>query len=612
MTKPLRLIATLLAVVLFSLLLVLPSSAQDQTPQNDWARVQAAGTIAFGTSADYPPFEFYDSNFKLDGFDIAIAKELGKRLGLQVQFTDFAFSGLLDALQLGQVDAAIAAISVTPDRQQVVDFTNLYFVGDDAAMIRRSDTMTYHSATDFAGKKVGVEAGTTYQNWAQNSLVGASVIPQADLFVYHDVTGMIRDLRNGTIDVVLIGRLPALFYITRAQDLKIGGQGMVQQHFAIALRKGSTLTDKLNEAMLAMQTDGTYSQLASQYLKIAQNAQPALAVPTLIENPTVTETQQTAPVAAVAAPCLYGMSFVQDLNLNDHNMTAPPVMQPGQSFVKSWRVRNSGTCDWTPDFALVYVSGNRPEAVMGAQPVNVGRTVPPGQTVDLSASLVAPTTYGVFQAFWQMRDNTGKLFGEVVWVGIQVPNPNPPTPVPAAPAPPPPAGLNPNLRADSNYLTAGQCTTIHWDVDNVSAVYFVDNGTQQGVGGHDSRSVCPQQTTTYTLRVVQTNGVTVDFPITINVSGSASSSPAPTVESFAVDHNSIGSGECVNFKWKTANANGVNLYRSNNRILSGGPTSGSQQDCPPDGTWDYRLEAYGNGNTSQNISVTVSGRSREQ
>src|SRR5262249_50692776 len=160
------------------------------------------------------------------------------------------------------------------------------------------------------------------------------------------------------------------------------------------------------------------------------------------------------------------------------------VMQPGQPFVKSWRVLNSGTCDWQSAFTLVYVGGNRPESMMGGQPLLLGRSVAPGDTIDLSVSLTAPTTYGVFQSFWQMRDDKGKLFGEVVWVGIQVPNPNPPTPVPT-PTPAPTPGINPNLRADSIWVYPGQCTTIRWDVDGVKAVYFIDGSNVQGVGGHD-------------------------------------------------------------------------------------------------------------------------------
>ena len=209
------------------------------------------------------------------------------------------------------------------------------------------------------------------------------------------------------------------------------------------------------------------------------------------------------------------MAFVADLNLDDQNMTAPPIMAPGQDFVKSWRVLNNGTCDWAPDYALAYASGNRIEASMGGSAVSVGRTVKPGEMVDLSASLRAPQTYGVFQGFWQMRDTLGQSFGEVVWVGIQVPDPNPPAP----PPPPPTQEINPNLRADSNFIAAGQCTTIRWDVDNVSAVYFIDGGNQQGVAGHDARNVCPGSTATFTLRVVDASGGNHEFPITINVSG---------------------------------------------------------------------------------------------
>jgi hypothetical protein len=265
-----------------------------------------------------------------------------------------------------------------------------------------------------------------------------------------------------------------------------------------------------------------------------------------------------------------------------------------------------------PNFALFYVNGNRVEASMAAQPLLIERTVAPGDTIDLSVSLQAPAVYGVFQGFWQMRDDTGKLFGEVVWVGIQVPNPNPPTPVPATPTPP--AGLNPNLRADSTWINAGQCTTIRWDVDNISAIYFIDGNNVQGVGGHDARSVCPGQTATYLIRIQRTDGGIQDFSITINVSGQAPppARPGPIIRHYSVDSNAVGSGQCIRFEWRTENVDGVNLYRSNNRIVTNGGSNGSQQDCPPDGHWDYRLEAYGNGNVSQTISVVVSGRSRDE
>jgi polar amino acid transport system substrate-binding protein len=138
--------------------------AQDPTPapalplppaSDDWERVQAAKTLVVGTAADYEPFEFYNSNFELDGFDIALMQELGKRMGVNVVFQDFAFSGLLDALNLGQVDAAISAISVTPERREKVDFSNLYYVGDDVVLAGKSFTGTVANPADLAGLKIG-------------------------------------------------------------------------------------------------------------------------------------------------------------------------------------------------------------------------------------------------------------------------------------------------------------------------------------------------------------------------------------------------------------------------------------------------------------------------
>lgn len=646
-------------------------------PATDWQRIQAAGTIVFGTAADYPPFEFYNSNFELDGFDIALARAIGDALGVEVEFKDFAFDGLISAVQLGQVDAAIGAISVTPERQQAVDFTNLYYIGNSVVLASTSFTGTVNSATDLADLRVGVQRGTTYQAWAQNNLVAKGLIAQEDLLTYSTPSEIVRDVRSGAIDVALMGEATAQLAADRNDDLHIVGVSFNQQQFAIAAPKGSSLIESLNQGLLSVQSDGTFAALVRQYLQVSPNS-----VTPDQDSVTVDNGASVPEVVVTPAPCVTSMAFLEDLNYDDQNMTAPPIMAPGQDFVKTWRVLNNGTCDWAADYTLTYVRGNRIEASMNGSPVPVGRVVRPGETVDLSASLRAPQVPGVFQGFWQMRDNLGQYFGQVVWVGIQVPDPNPPPP-----PPPPTTNINPNLRADSNFIAPGQCTTIRWDVDNVRAVFFIDGGNQQGVGGHDARTVCPGGTTTYTLRIIDVNGGEHDYQITITVSGAPDYSmnfwadstnlnggqctslrwdvrnvqavyldgegvagvssrevcpggtqtytltaikldggqdsrqvtinvntpqppPArpPVIRQFTVDSNQIPRGGCVNIQWQTENTQGVNVLRNGGAIVAGGPSGGSTQDCPDAvGLYEYKLVAYGVGQTEQALTVNVVG-----
>ena len=585
---------TLWIVAVILLLSLLPAAAlasagasvEQETPAatSDWERIQQAGKLVFGTSADYPPFEFYNSNYELDGFDIALARALGERLGVEVEFNDFAFDGLLNTLPLGQVDATIGAISVTPDRQALVDFTNLYYVGDSAALARTEFTGTVTSPTDLTGVTVGVQRGTTFQAWAQQNLVDKGVIPQEDLLAYTSPAEVLRDLRNGVVDVGLMGSLTADLAIQRYSDLQIIGEQFNQQQFAIAVPKGSDLTGPLNQALLAMQSDGSFAELVNLYLQVLPTGVTPEGEEAIVENPTPEEVVVEPPA------CIHGMAWEADLNLDDQNMAAPAIMVPGQDFTKGWRVRNSGTCAWEADFALAYVNGNRIEADMGGSSVPVGRVVQPGESTDIYVNLRAPQTYGTFQGFWKMRDNVGQYFGEVVWVGVQVPDPNPPPP-----PPPPPAEINPNLRADANYIGQGQCTTIRWDVDNINSVYFIEGGNQQGVGGHDARSVCPGGTTTYTLRVIGMDGAEHDFYITIEVGGAPDYSM-----NFWADRTEIDAGECTPLRWDVRNVQAVYLDNE-------GVPGVSARDVCPGNTQTYTLVAvkYDGGQDSRQVTINV-------
>jgi hypothetical protein len=165
---------------------------------------------------------------------------------------------------------------------------------------------------------------------------------------------------------------------------------------------------------------------------------------------------------------------------------------------------------------------------------------------------------------------------------------------------PPPASIN--FWADNTNLNAGECTTLRWDVQNVREVYL-DN---QGVAGQGSQQVCPGSTTTYTLRVVRTDGGQETRQLTVNVANTPPPQPAPIIDGFSVSANQISVGQCVNINWNTRYTDHINLSRSGQIIMPGGAAAGSIEDCPSSpGLYDYSLDAYGNGQVSQTVSVEV-------
>jgi heat shock protein HslJ len=176
---------------------------------------------------------------------------------------------------------------------------------------------------------------------------------------------------------------------------------------------------RINRALAALSSEGVINQIAQTYIG---------AVPVPIPTPTPGVPLATPTPAATPTPpgCIDSSEYVLDLTYDDQRGTAPPTVQPGQDFDKGWRIRNSGTCAWGPDYRLNYVGGNNTAAQMDGEPVNVVGEVPPGQTYDFYVDLTAPSgVYGVIQGRWQIQNPGNVFFGQTVWVMVDVVAPTP-------------------------------------------------------------------------------------------------------------------------------------------------------------------------------------------
>jgi polar amino acid transport system substrate-binding protein len=559
-----------------------------------WDRVEESGTLRVATAADYPPFEYYDGRFKIDGFDIALVREIATRMGVAAEVRDIAFQGLGTALELGRADVAIAALSITPERQASFDFSNVYYISTDGILTHPDSNITeITDVRQMAGGRIGVQADSVYHEWIQTALIDTGLMAEDQLFLYPKPDQAVADLKKGRLHLVAMDLYPAQL-AAQEEGVLLVGQGLNVQRYAIAFPNGSlALRTRLNAALLELQNEGFVAVLAKEYLDLEEDE--VIPVPTPDPGkPTPTPAPTAAP-----PPCYDDLAYVADITFDDRGGTAPPLLLPGQAFVKTWRVRNTGTCTWDSSYTLNYVGGNSPASDMSGSTTRVKGTVAPGAQYDISVNLVAPTAPGVYQGLWQMRSGQGQFYGDRLSVVIEAVSP---TPTPGPTATPSP---NVNFTVDRTHIKYGDCVTFYWEVQNVKAVYFYQDGQNwqdHGVPGKSNSQECPPATITYYLRVVYADDSSETFPLTIYVEPAPES---PQIVAFDATPAQIQAGDCVDLYWDVrGDINTVRILRNNAVIYDGAPSRGSMQDCPPGaGEMAYTLEAVGPGGTSKSVRV---------
>ncbi len=226
----------------------------------------AKPALKVGTSADYPPYESKDDKGNYVGFDMDLIREVGKRIGRDIQIVDMGFDGLIAAVQEGKVDAVIAAMQATDARKEKVDFSVPYHFVQDAFLVSANSNVTLKSAKDAAAYKVGVQTGTIQEKWIVDNLVKPGLMKDENVFRYERADNAALDLQAGRIDTVLIIS-DAAQKLAKDMGLKVAltTTDTVSAGQAIALPKGSALKAAIDKALADMQKDGTIQKLQQQY-----------------------------------------------------------------------------------------------------------------------------------------------------------------------------------------------------------------------------------------------------------------------------------------------------------------------------------------------------------
>ena len=540
----------IILVILFSLTYIAAEAG-------DLSDVQQSGKLRLGVPPEYIPFIYYDNAGNTTGIDVALAQEVARRMGVEVQVVNLAFDGLIDSLNLGQVDMIGGAFAKTDERQQQIDFSRVYYSGSPTFIALSSLQKTASSMDAFRDLRVGVQKGTSFDQWIKTNLVGGGYISARNVYTYSSAADEIRALDRGDVDLVMLDKDTYEDLYRSSGKYQVFFDNIAQEKFAFGLRKGSDLTSVVSGHLGDMIKDGTAQNIANRFFQMNFNeAKTDVTRDSSIATPTPNVPVYVIPDKAAGNTCLNGMQFVSDVTITDGHQVSQ-----GEKFRKIWRVKNTGSCPWTTNYTFVYVSGDQ----MSGRNISVPSAVQPGQTVDLGVDLVAPSKDGTYRGYWQMRSPQGQNFGETIWVKIRVKGGG--------------SGgsrVIPEIKAfypDYYSLSADTCPRIYWQTKNAAVVELRVDGVSvaKGYTVNGSNQFCgPLQTVgTHNVELVaysNTDTTYQSFTFTTTPSHEGQRRIVPVINYFYVDPDSGYAGASVMAYWSVSNAASVDMTIDGNMV----------------------------------------------
>ena len=218
-----------------------------------------AGKLTMATNAAFPPYEMTTDAGEFEGIDIETAQAIADKLGLELQIDDMDFDAALLSVQQGKADIVMAGVTVTDERQNVMDFTDSYATGIQSIIVKEDSDIA--SVDDLAGKKIGTQRGTTGYLYCSDDFGDENVV------AYDDGLTAVQMLNNGQVDCVVIDNAPAKEFIAANPGLKLLDTAYVEESYAIGVGKGNTeLKDAINTALEELKADGTLQAIVDKYI----------------------------------------------------------------------------------------------------------------------------------------------------------------------------------------------------------------------------------------------------------------------------------------------------------------------------------------------------------
>lgn len=222
-------------------------------------KVKDAGELRIGLEGDWQPFSYHDENDNLVGYDVEVAQNVARRLGVKADITEGAWDGLLTGLSTGVYDVVVNGVDVTEEREKTFDFSDPYAY-DHIDLVVRKDNDTIKTFEDLKGSTTANSTGSTYAQMGEDYGAKVSNVPT--------LAETMTLVLNGTVQATINADTSVQDYLntTGETDLKVVDQADDVTEYAIPMKKGSdTLRKAVNDALQDMRDDGTLKSLSEKY-----------------------------------------------------------------------------------------------------------------------------------------------------------------------------------------------------------------------------------------------------------------------------------------------------------------------------------------------------------
>lgn len=221
-----------------------------------------AEELIVATDTAFVPFEFKQDGVYV-GFDIDMWDAIATDLGVKYELRPMDFNGIIPALQTGQVDVALAGITIKDSRKEVIDFSDGYY--DSGFLLMVPADSDIKGEADLAGKSVALKTGTSAADYANENFA------ESELRLFPNIDNAYLELRTGRVDAAMHDTPNVLYYIANAGngDVKAVGEQMLAHEYGIGFPKGSEWVQRVNTSLAAMKADGRYDAIYSKWFGAA-------------------------------------------------------------------------------------------------------------------------------------------------------------------------------------------------------------------------------------------------------------------------------------------------------------------------------------------------------